>query len=162
MRKCDRTTTVKMKRHADIEWYVKPSIIKERDKALGNDESKKKSDTPYNTTLSIEFGKKGSMVTAEAQNATQVTRNNSFFKTVPIVDSQLCDPSMVVFPLSSSYLFSTSGFRTPCHLNIKFFWPVQFFNGFSFIDLKRSPYHKLLIDILARNYLDDEKLFCYL
>ena len=104
MRKCDRTTTVKMKRHADIEWYVKPSILKERDKALGNDESKKKSDTLYNTTLSIEFGKKGSMVTAEAQNATQVTRNNSFFKTVPIVDSQLCDPSMVVFPLSS-FLF---------------------------------------------------------
>ena len=104
MRKYDRTTTVKMKRHADIEWYVKPWIIKERDKALGNDESKKKSDTPYNTTLSIEFGKKGSMVTAEAQNATQVTWNNSFFKTVPIVDSQLCDPSMVVFPLSS-FLF---------------------------------------------------------
>ena len=48
---------------------------------------------------------------------------------------------------------------TPCQLTIPFFWPVQFFNDFSFIDLKRRPYHKLLINILARNYLDDEKLF---
>lgn len=59
-----------MKRHFDSVWYVKPSIIKEGDKALvKRDESKKKSDMPYNTTPSIEFDKRGSIVTTEAHNA---------------------------------------------------------------------------------------------
>ena len=62
---------------------------------------------------------------------------------------------------ASCRLFNTSVFRTPCHfINIQFFLPIQFFNEFSFIDLKQSPYHKLLIDTLARNYLDNKKLFC--
>ena len=78
---------VKMERHPDSEWYVKPPIIKEGDKVLvKRDDSKKKGDTSYNTTPSIEFDMKESTVTAEAQNAIQVTRNTSFFKTVPIAD----------------------------------------------------------------------------
>ena len=55
-----------MNRHPES---VKPLIIKGRDKVLVNpDESKKTNDIAYNTTPSIEFDKKGSIVTAEAQN----------------------------------------------------------------------------------------------
>ena len=60
-----------MNRHPDSEWYVKPFIliIKEGDKVLvKRDESKKTNDIAYNTTPSIEFDKKGSIVTAVAQN----------------------------------------------------------------------------------------------
>ena len=62
---------VKINRHPDSEWYVKPFnlIIKEGDKVLvKRDESKKTNDIAYNTKPSIEFDKKGSIVTAEAQN----------------------------------------------------------------------------------------------
>ena len=55
---------------------------------------------------------------------------------------------------------STSDFHTPCQLDIQFFDPVQFFNHFSFIDLKRSPYYKLLIDILTMNYHDADNFLC--
>ena len=66
---------------------IKLSIIKEGDKVLvKRDKSKKMSDTFYNPTSSIEFDKKESMVTAGAQEATQVTRNFSLFKTLPIAD----------------------------------------------------------------------------
>ena len=62
-----------MNRHPDSEWYVKlfNLIIKEGDKVLvKRDEykSKKTNDIAYNTKPSIEFDKKGSIVTAEAQN----------------------------------------------------------------------------------------------
>ena len=60
-----------MNRHPDSEWYVKPFnlIINEGDKILvKRDESKKTNDIAYNTTPSIEFDKKGSIVPAEAQN----------------------------------------------------------------------------------------------
>ena len=60
-----------MNRHPDSEWYVKPFnlIIKEGGKVLVKlDESKKTNNIAYNITPSIEFDKKGSMVTAEAQN----------------------------------------------------------------------------------------------
>ena len=61
MRKYDRTTKVKIERHPDSEWYVKPPIIKEGDKVLvKRDDSKKKSHMPYNTTPIIEFDKKES------------------------------------------------------------------------------------------------------
>ena len=67
MRKYHRKTMVKIERHPDSEWYVKPPIIKEGDKVLvKRDDSKKKSDTSYNTTPSIEFDMKESTVTAEA------------------------------------------------------------------------------------------------
>ena len=69
-----------MNRHPES---VKPLIIKGRDKVLVNpDESKKTNDIAYNTTTSIEFDKKGSLVTTEAQNV--VKRNTSFFNTVQI------------------------------------------------------------------------------
>ena len=61
---------------------------------------------------------------------------------------------------ASSLFKAASGFLTPCHLNIQFVGLIQFFNAFALIDLKRSPDHKLLIDILTRNYLDDENFFC--
>ena len=49
-----------MSRHPDSEWYVKALITKEGDKVLvKRDESKKTNDIAYNTTLSIEFDKKG-------------------------------------------------------------------------------------------------------
>lgn len=62
---------------------------------------------------------------------------------------------------ASSLFKAASGFRTPCHLNIQFVGLNQFFNAFALIDLKRSLDHKLLIDILTRNYLDDENFFCF-
>ena len=66
---------------------IKLSIIKKGDKVLvKRDKSKKKSDTFYNPTSSIELDKKESMVTAEAQEATEVTRNFSLFKTLLIAD----------------------------------------------------------------------------
>ena len=68
IRHYDRTTKLKMNRHPDSDWYVKPLIIKEGDKVLvKRDESKKTNDIAYNTTPSIEFDKKGSILTAEAQ-----------------------------------------------------------------------------------------------
>ena len=58
-----------MKRHSESVWYVKPSIIKEGDKALVKRDESKKGDMPCNTTPSIEFDKRGSIVTTEAHNA---------------------------------------------------------------------------------------------
>ena len=67
LRQYDRTMEVKMNRHPDIKWYVKPLIIKEGDQVLvKRDESKKKSDMLYNTIPSIDFDKEGSIVIAEA------------------------------------------------------------------------------------------------
>ena len=87
LRQYDRTMEVKMNRHPDSEWYVKPLIIKEGDHVLvKRDALKKRNDMPYNTTPSIEFDKKGSIVIAEAKNVSSVTRNISFFKTVWIED----------------------------------------------------------------------------
>ena len=60
IRQYDRTTKVKMNIYPDCEWYAKPLIIKEGDKALvKRDDSKKTKDIAYNTTPSIEFDKKG-------------------------------------------------------------------------------------------------------
>ena len=51
IRHCDRTTKVKMNRHPDNEWYIKPLIIKEGDKVLvKQDEPRKKNNKPYSTT----------------------------------------------------------------------------------------------------------------
>ena len=70
-----------MNRHPDS---VKPLILK-GDKVLVNrDESKKTNDIAYNTATSIEFDKKGSIVTTEQQNV--ITRKTSFFNTVQIAD----------------------------------------------------------------------------
>ena len=67
LRQYNRTMEVKMNRHPDREWCVKPMIIKEGDQVLvKRDESKKKNDMPYNTTPSIKFDNKGSIVIAEA------------------------------------------------------------------------------------------------
>ena len=37
---------------------------------------------------------------------------------------------------------------------------VRFCMGYTHILMSVCPYQKLFMDILARNYLDDEKLFC--
>ena len=45
---------------------------------------KEEKDMSYNTTLSIEFNLKGSIVISEAQNASYVARSTSFINTVQI------------------------------------------------------------------------------
>ena len=84
IRERDQTAKAKMKEYADNKRYVKPSNAKEGDTVLvKRDDSKKKSDTPYDPRPLIIVEKKGSMVTAENDDGTQVTRNSSFFKNVP-------------------------------------------------------------------------------
>ena len=73
-----------MNEYADNKRYIKPSDAKEGDTVLvKRDDSKKKSDTPYDPRPLIIVEGKGSMVTAENDDGTQVTRNSSFFKNVP-------------------------------------------------------------------------------
>ena len=73
-----------MKEDADNKRYVKPSNAKESDTVLvKRDDSKKKSDTHYDPRPHTIVEKKGSMVTAENDDGVQVTRNSSFFKSVP-------------------------------------------------------------------------------
>lgn len=85
IRERDRSAKAKIKKHADNKRYVKPSTVKEGDTVLvKRDDSKKKSDTPYDPKPHIVVAKKGSMVTAQDDNGVQVTRNSSFFKNVPV------------------------------------------------------------------------------
>ena len=77
----DRTAKAKMKKHADNKRYIKPSTVKEGDTVfVRRDDSKKKSDTPYDSRSLIVVGKKGSMVTAQGDDGIPVTRNSSFFR----------------------------------------------------------------------------------
>ena len=72
-----------MKKHAYNKHYIKPSTVKEGDTMfVKRDDSKKKSDTPYDPRPHIVVGKKGSMVTAQNDDGVQVTRNSSFFKDI--------------------------------------------------------------------------------
>ena len=74
-----------MKKHADSKRYVKPSTVKEGDTVfVKRDDSKKKSDTPYDPRPHIVVEKKGSMVTTQDDDGVPVTRNSSFFKSVPV------------------------------------------------------------------------------
>ena len=62
----DRSAKAKMKKHADSKRYVKPSTVKEGDTVfVKRNDSKKKSDTPYDPRTHIVVEKKGSMVTAQ-------------------------------------------------------------------------------------------------
>ena len=73
-----------MKKHADNKRYIKPSTVKEGDTVLvKRDDSKKKSDTPYDPRPHTVVEKKGSMITAEDDDGVPITRNSSFFKNVP-------------------------------------------------------------------------------
>jgi len=84
IRERDRTAKAKMKNHADNRRYVKPSTLKEGDMVfVKRDDSKKKSDTPYDPRPHTVVEKKGSMVTAEDSDGIPITRNSSFFKSVP-------------------------------------------------------------------------------
>lgn len=66
IRERDWSAKAKIKKHADNKRYVKPSTVKEGDTVLvKRDDSKKKSDTPYDPRPHIVVGKKGSMVTAQ-------------------------------------------------------------------------------------------------
>ena len=72
-----------MKRYADIKPYVRPSNIVVGDTVfVKRDDNKTKSEMPYDPKCHTLVGKKGSMLTAEAENEVQVTRNSSFFKKV--------------------------------------------------------------------------------
>ena len=83
IRERDRTAKAKMKKHADNKRYIKPSTVKEGDTVLvKRDDSKRKSDTPYGPRPHIVV-EKGSMVTAQDDDGVPVTRNSSFFKSVP-------------------------------------------------------------------------------
>ena len=74
-----------MKEYADNMWYVKPSAVKEGDDVLvKGDETKMKSDTPYDPKPRTVVETKGSMVTAKGADGIPVTRNSSFFKSVPV------------------------------------------------------------------------------
>ena len=89
IRERDQTAKAKMKEHADNKRYVKPSNAKEGDTVLvKRDDSKKKSDTPYDPRPHFIVEKKGSMITAENDDGVQVTRNSSFFKSVPAVKEE--------------------------------------------------------------------------
>ena len=84
IRERDQTAKAKMKSHADNRRYVKPSTLKEGDMVfVKRDDSKKKSDTPYDPRPCTVVEKKGSMVTAEDGDGVPITRNSSFFKSVP-------------------------------------------------------------------------------
>ena len=83
IRERDWTAKAKMKKHADKQ-YIKPSTVKEGDTLLvKKDNSKRKSDMPYDPRPHIVVEKKGSMVTAQDDNGVLVTRNSLFFKSVP-------------------------------------------------------------------------------
>ena len=63
IRECDRAAKAKIKKHADNKRYIKLSTVKEGDTVLvKRDDSKKKSDTPYDPRLHTVVEKKGSMV----------------------------------------------------------------------------------------------------
>ena len=81
MRERDRSAKAKIKKHADNKRYVKPLTVTV---FVKRDDSKKKSDTPYNPRPHIVVKKRGSMVTAQNDDGVQVTRNSSFFKNVPV------------------------------------------------------------------------------
>ena len=85
IRERDRSAKAKIKKHADNKRYIKPSTVKEGDTVfVKRDDSKKKSDTPYDPRPHIVVGKKGSMVTARNDDGVQVMRNSLFFKNVPV------------------------------------------------------------------------------
>jgi len=90
----NRTAKAKIKTYVDNKRYVKPSTIKEGDAVfVERDDSKKKSDTPYDPRPLIVMEKKGSMVTAQDADGIPVTRNSSFFKSVP---AAVLLPDMVI------------------------------------------------------------------
>ena len=85
MRERDWSARAKMKKYADNKRYIKPSTVKEGDTVfVKRDDSKKKSDTPYDPRPHIVVEKKGSMVTAQGDDGVPATRNSSFFKSVPV------------------------------------------------------------------------------
>ena len=85
MRERDRSAKAKMKKHADNKRYIRPSTVKEGDTVfVKRDDSKKKSDMPHDPRPHIVVEKKGSMVPAQGDDGVPVTRNSSFFKSVPV------------------------------------------------------------------------------
>ena len=98
-----------MKEYADNKRYVKPSNAKEGDMVLfKRGDSRKKSDTPRDPLQLIIVERKRSMVTAENDDGTQVTRNSSFFKNVSTANEEnattekQADSSVVGAPMHSN------------------------------------------------------------
>ena len=89
IRERDQIAKAKMKSHADNKQYVKPSTLKEGDMVfVKRDDSKKKSDTPYDPRPCTVVEKKGSMGSAEDDDGVLITRNSSFFKSVPAAEEE--------------------------------------------------------------------------
>ena len=85
IRQRDQAVKAKMKEYADNMRYIKPSAVKEGDDVLvKRDETKKKSDTPYDPKPRAVVETKGSMVTAKGADGIPVTRKSSFFKSMPV------------------------------------------------------------------------------
>ncbi|PFX14400.1 Uncharacterized protein K02A2.6 [Stylophora pistillata] len=84
IRRRDQAVTAEVKEQADNKRYTKPSAIKEGDIVLiKRDETKKKDNTSYNPIPRTVIKTKGFMVTAENAEGVPITRNSSFFKSVP-------------------------------------------------------------------------------
>ena len=84
MVKRDREAKAKMKAHADNNRNVKPCPLKEGDMVLvKRNDSKRKSDTPYHEDPFKVVQKKGTMITAKAEEGRSITRNSSWFKRMP-------------------------------------------------------------------------------
>ena len=78
----------KMKEYFDLKRNTKPADLKVGDIVLMKQEKKNKLSTPFNPEPMTIKNKKGSMITAAAENK-EITRNSSFFKKIgkPV----LCD-----------------------------------------------------------------------
>jgi hypoxanthine phosphoribosyltransferase len=77
-----------MKEYFDLKRNTKPADLKVGDIVLMKQEKKNKLSTPFNPEPMTIKNKKGSMITAAAENK-EITRNSSFFKKIgkPV----LCD-----------------------------------------------------------------------
>jgi hypothetical protein len=81
-----------MKEYFDLKRNTKPADLKVGDIVLMKQEKKNKLSTPFNPEPMTIKNKKGSMITAAAENK-EITRNSSFFKKIgkPV----LCDDEIV-------------------------------------------------------------------
>ena len=95
----NQTAKAKMKKHANNKRYIRRSTVKGGDTVFVKRDDSKKSDTPYDPRPLIVVEKKGSMVTAQDDDGVPVTRNSSFFKSVPAAAEEIRkDPADVTSP----------------------------------------------------------------
>jgi hypothetical protein len=81
LRKTDMTQKAKMKHHADMKQYVRPSDLQVGDHVLVKQPFNMAKGNPFEPTPMVITGKKGTMITAtDKDNGRSVTRNSSHFK----------------------------------------------------------------------------------